>query len=147
MSADTSVTAVEPAPVEGAVAPYFCVATRLRVRGPRQLPGFFRATIRVRREARTTPGFAGIRLVPWHPSYYTLTVWEDEAAMRAFVRRPHHRVAMSRIGTWASTSEYVEFRSTSARPRFAEIRDRLRTPDKASTWERPVPRGARAGRP
>jgi heme-degrading monooxygenase HmoA len=108
---------------------YLCVATRLRVRGPRVLPAFFRASASARRAARRTAGNVRTRLLglPPFPTYYTLTVWESEAAMHSFVSTPEHRAAMTLMDDVATAGAFVEFRSPTPRVGWRAAMRRLRT--------------------
>jgi len=92
---------------------YVCVATRLRVRGPRVLPSFLAASARVRGVARSSSGNVRTRLLgmPPFPVYFTLTVWESHDAMRAFVLTAEHRQAIAMMEAVARAGTFVEFTS------------------------------------
>lgn len=109
--------------------PYVCVATRLRARGHGVLPPFLRASLQVARTARRAPGNVRTRLLGFPPllSYFTLTVWETEEAMRAFVKTPEHRDAMAHMDSWASAGEFVQFSATTARVGWLTARRHLRS--------------------
>ena len=46
------------------------------------------------RQARRAPGLIAVMLRPVAGFYHTMTVWTDEASMRAYVRGGAHRRAM-----------------------------------------------------
>lgn len=98
-------------------APYVCVATRLHARGVRVLPAFLRSSFTVARTARSTPGNVRTRLLGMPPflTFFTLSVWESEEAMRSFVRTAEHRDAMTHMDEWASDGRFAEFRTPAAR--------------------------------
>ena len=63
----------------------FVSATRLRVRSVFFLPQFFWHTFRSQKQAKSTSGMLGGRLMleaRW--VFWTVTVWESEGAMRTF---------------------------------------------------------------
>jgi heme-degrading monooxygenase HmoA len=115
---------------------YHCSATRLRVRGLRVLPGFFRHSFAATLAARGTPGVVRARLLgmPPFPVYFTLTVWESEKAMRDFVKTPAHREAMSHMAEYARTGRFASFSSESRRVGWRRALRELRRP--AGVWPR-----------
>jgi hypothetical protein len=59
--------------------------TRLRVRALSYMPGFLWHAFLGQRHAKRAPGFVGgALLVDAHRTFWTLTVWESEKAMKAF---------------------------------------------------------------
>ena len=74
--------------------------TLLHLRRARDVPAFFRSSMAIRRQA---VGAAGSRSVvmqarPLSRTFVTVSWWDDEAAVRAFVRAEPHRSAMRRWG-------------------------------------------------
>ncbi len=59
-----------------------------------RLARFWWHTLRAARQARAAPGNLRVVLRPAAGFYHTLTVWTDEASMRAYVRSGAHRRAM-----------------------------------------------------
>jgi heme-degrading monooxygenase HmoA len=110
---------------------YICSATRIRVRGPRQLFGFLRASAVTTLVARRTPGNARTRLLGMPPFliFHTLTVWESEAAMMNFVSSPQHRVAMAGFEEWTERGRFVRFSSETRRVGWRRAFRALRDPD------------------
>jgi len=108
--------------------PYVCVATRLHLRGRRMLPEFLRASAQAARVARSTPGNVRARRLGLPPllTFFTLSVWESEEAMRAFVLTPEHRAAMAHMDAWASDGAFVHFSSTKSRVGWRTARRHLR---------------------
>ncbi len=62
----------------------FISVTRLRVRSIFYLPQFIWQVFKTTRQAERAPGFLGGRLMrDQKNAFWTLTTWDDEAAMRA----------------------------------------------------------------
>ena len=78
----------------------FLSLTRLRLRGWLKLPRFMLHASRSRRQAESAQGFIGGALSgdPPRLTFWTATVWESEAAMRAFLVSSPHREAMLVLG-------------------------------------------------
>jgi Antibiotic biosynthesis monooxygenase len=75
--------------------------TRLRLVSPRFLPAFAWHTVRAILQARRAPGFLGLRLlVDRRLTFWTMTAWEDLAAMKRFRSSGAHRKAMPRLVGW-----------------------------------------------
>ena len=110
---------------------YVCSATRIRVRGPRELMRFLRASATATLVARRTPGNVRTRILGMPPLlvFHTLTVWESEAAMADFVKTAEHRAAMAGFETWAERARFVRFPSETWRPGWRRAFRALRDPD------------------
>nr|WP_041757473.1 hypothetical protein [Bradyrhizobium sp. ORS 278] len=63
-------------------------------RGPLRLARFWWRTMLAARQARAAPGNLRVVMGSVDGVYHTLTVWTDEASMRAYVRSGAHRRAM-----------------------------------------------------
>ena len=84
--------------------------TRLRVRGILYLPAFLWYTFRSQRQVIRAPGFAGGRLlVDAHWTFWTLTVWESEKAMKAFRGSGAHSQVMPRLPKWCDEAAYAHW--------------------------------------
>jgi heme-degrading monooxygenase HmoA len=92
--------------------PHHVMASRLRLSSPRHLPRFLRASTRVGRQAREAPGCIDSRLRAQLRSltFWTLSAWEDEAAMKEFVRSEPHLGAMRDLRARGAVAS-AEFRS------------------------------------
>ncbi|HEV7386459.1 MAG TPA: antibiotic biosynthesis monooxygenase [Phenylobacterium sp.] len=76
-------------------------ATRLRVRGLLHFPAFFVATNRSKGQAERSKGFlAGQLVIDRGRVFWTVTVWRDLEAMRAYRNSGAHLAAMRKIGSW-----------------------------------------------
>ena len=123
---------------------YVCSATRIRLRGPRQLIAFLRASYFTTLAARRTPGNVRTRLLGLPPVmvFHTLTVWESEAAMLTFVKSSQHRAAMAGFEDWAERARFVRFSSETRRVGWRRAFRALRDPD--GTYQRGAGYGRRA---
>jgi hypothetical protein len=110
---------------------YICTATRLRVRGVRQLPAFLRASSAAAAAAKRTPGNAGTRVLGVPPllTFSTMSVWESREAMQEFARSPEHRLCMVNMPAWARRGKFVTFTTETPRPGWRLAGRKLRDPD------------------
>lgn len=86
--------------------------TRLHVRSARYLLPFFRQVLDISRQARGAPGFLGGKLL-YQPgaTFWTMTIWTDEPAMRTFQTAEAHGAAMPNLLEWcneASVAHWVQ---------------------------------------
>jgi heme-degrading monooxygenase HmoA len=88
-------TSIRPAPAAGDVV---VLASRLELPALRLVPGFMRRAMGVHRATKTADGAIGAALLaqPAKKVFWTLSAWEDEAALRRFVAHPVHRAVMQR---------------------------------------------------
>jgi hypothetical protein len=84
--------------------------THLHLRRLRDVPAFFRTTLAIRSQTRRSPGARSLmlRAQPLARRFTTVSWWDDQAAVRAFVRADPHRSAMRRWGP-----EMVDFTNRS----------------------------------
>jgi hypothetical protein len=87
------------APVTGA-GPGVVYVTHLHLRRLRDVPAFLRTSMAIRRQAMHSAGARSLslRAQPLARRFTTVSWWDDEAAVRAFVRADPHRAAMRRWG-------------------------------------------------
>ena len=84
--------------------------TRLRVRSLRYLPAFLWQTFRSQRQVVSAPGFSSGRLlVDAKRTFWTLTVWQDERAMKAFRGSGPHAKVMPRLVEWCDEASYAHW--------------------------------------
>ena len=74
--------------------------THLHLRRLRDVPAFFRVSLAIRKQTMRSPGARSLmlRAQPLARRFTTVSWWDDEAAVRAFVRTDPHRSAMRRWG-------------------------------------------------
>jgi heme-degrading monooxygenase HmoA len=84
--------------------------TRLRVRAWRYLPAFFLRALRIARQASTSDGSVAVALLrDRRNTFWTGTIWSDEAAMKAFMHAPPHGPAMRKLLEWCSEAALVHW--------------------------------------
>jgi hypothetical protein len=90
---------------------YVGFATRLPLTAHRYLPGFLRDTLRIRRQLAASPGLVGDALLAEvrAKTFWTVSVWADEASLRTFASaEPHHSV-MRRVPARMADSAFRTF--------------------------------------
>ncbi|HYP62655.1 MAG TPA: DUF3291 domain-containing protein [Acidocella sp.] len=102
--------------------------TRLRIRSVRFLPLFARQAFLSLRQARQARGFLGGALSAerrW--TFWTVTSWDGEASMRAFMVAGSHGAAMTRLAEWCDEASVVHWVQADAiLPSLAEADQRMR---------------------
>lgn len=74
---------------------YVAFTSRFFLRSPLQVPAFFRQSQRIMKQANTAPGMVGWSLGSnlFRLEFYTLSAWQDDASLRAFISSGDHRTA------------------------------------------------------
>lgn len=113
--------------------------TRLRVRGWRFLPMFFIYALRSARQAAKAEGNLATRLLrEQHNTFWTATVWTDEAAMKAFMLGGVHRKAMPKLLNWCDEAALVHWtQDGNELPSWSEAHTRLREEGRRSKVNHP----------
>jgi heme-degrading monooxygenase HmoA len=113
--------------------------TRLRVRSVRFIPAFLWRTFLSERQGVRAPGFFGGRLLlDSGLTFWTLTVWESEQAMRGFRGSGAHARVMSRLARWCNEAAYAHWVQMSDHiPTWDEAYERLVAEGRLSRVERP----------
>ena len=84
--------------------------TRLHLRSMRFLPVFFWYTNKSARQAKKTAGNLGVKLRKTHGlAFWTLTMWHDNAALKAFAPRSPHREAMQKLPHWCDEAAFADW--------------------------------------
>jgi hypothetical protein len=119
----------------------FISVTRLRVRSLRYLLPFFWQTLKVAREAEHSPKFLGGRILrEARNAFWTVTAWEDEAAMLSFRQKAAHRVVMPKLLNWCDEAAYCHWKQdTPDLPDWTEAHRRLLQEGKLSKVYHPSP--------
>jgi heme-degrading monooxygenase HmoA len=119
----------------------FVSVTRLRIRRLLDLPKFLWHTRSAEKQASKATGFLGGKLlVDRRRTYWTLTGWENEKAMKAYRGAGAHGAVMKRLPRWCDEAAYTHWESTdSAIPTWDEAYERLKSSGKLSRVEHPTP--------
>ena len=89
--------------------------TRLRVRFVRYVPAFVWKTFLSQRQVVRAPGFlGGSLLLDAHRTFWTLTIWESERAMKTFRGSAPHAQVMPRLVEWCDEASYAHWTPTDA---------------------------------
>lgn len=115
--------------------------TRLRVRAFAYLPAFLWMTFRSQRQVSRAEGFAGGKLlVDFHRTYWTLTVWESERAIKQFRGSGAHGEVMPKLATWCDEASYAHWTIADAEvPSWPEAYTHLVSEGHLSRVEHPSP--------
>jgi hypothetical protein len=115
--------------------------TRLRVRSLRYLPAFLWQTLLSYRQVVRAPGFFGGKLlVDARRTFWTLTVWQDERAMKAFRGSAPHAKVMPRLVEWCDEASYAQWVPTrDSVPSWQEAYEHLIAEGRLSRVEHPSP--------
>ena len=113
--------------------------TRLRLRKWRYLPSFVLWSLRSVKQARRAPGNMGVWLLnDRHNTFWTKTLWQDDAAMRAFMLSDPHKSAMPRLLEWCDEASLVRWsQAETSPPSWAEAHRRLQLEGRQSKVNHP----------
>jgi hypothetical protein len=117
----------------------FVSVTRLRMRLVRHLPLIWWNTYLMQRQVVRSAGFVGGRLlIDARRTYWTLTVWEDEKAMKAFRGSGTHASVMPRLPKWCDEAAYAHWETLDVSvPEWLEAHEHLVKDGKLSRVEAP----------
>jgi hypothetical protein len=107
------------------------MASRLELRRLRDVPSFFAAALRIRRQMLAAPGVLGLSLIarPLHRTFWTLSARQDQAALRAATGRQPHVQIMKHFRPLMTASSFVTWTATDLPIQWDEARHRLEKPD------------------
>ena len=117
----------------------FVSVTRLRIRAARFLPAFLLHALRSQWQLRAAGGYLAGQVAPG-PSrtFWTITVWESEAAMRAYRNTGAHMRAMPKLLIWCDEAAVAHWEQPEAAlPSVAEAAQRLGTIGRVSKVRMP----------
>jgi quinol monooxygenase YgiN len=114
-------------PGEGSVV---VMASRLELKSLRDVPGFLNAAMKIRKQMLAAPGCLGVSLIaqPLAKTFWTLSAWQDRAALDATIPVEPHKSTMRRFGPKMADSKFVfwdEAGAAAGKPDWAEARRRL----------------------
>ena len=80
-------------------ATYVFTITKLPLRSHRRIPRIMRATWRIVRQLSRSDGLVGYALKAdlIHKTFWTMSAWNDDAALAAFARSDVHRATMTAL--------------------------------------------------
>lgn len=108
---------------------YLVMASHLPLKRMTATVRFFRAVSAVRKQLATADGLIGytLRAKPLARDYWTLSVWEDDTALRAFMRTSPHVHVMSSLKPFMGPTKFVTWTVAAAdgRPSMAAALERL----------------------
>jgi hypothetical protein len=91
--------------------------TRLRVRAWRYLPAFLIAALRSAAQAMRASGNLAVTILSdSNFTFWTRTVWTDEADLRAFMVSGMHRRIMPRLPEWCDEASVVHWTQDAREP-------------------------------
>ena len=101
--------------------------TRLRVRSWRYLPAFLFAALRIGRQAARAEGnLASKVLRDRRNAFWTSTVWDSEASMKAFMLAAPHGPAMRKLLEWCDEAALVHWTQENAElPTWSEAHKKM----------------------
>lgn len=107
------------------------MASRLGLRRLSDVPSFLVSALRIRRQMLTSPGALGVSLVarPLQRTFWTLSAWQDQAALSATVGRQPHREIMTRFRPRMAGSSFVTWTAPVLPISWDEALRRLDNPD------------------
>lgn len=117
----------------------FVSITRLRIRAIRFLPLFMLQTMQALKQVKKAPGFVGGSLLAdrkW--TFWTMTVWESEASMRAYMMGGAHRAAMPHLVGWCDEASVVHWdQPDDEMPSWPDADGKMRTDGRPSRVRHP----------
>lgn len=85
----------------------FISVTRLRVKSLFYIIPFMRANEASVKELKIAEGLIkGMELIDKKLTFWTITMWQDEASMKGFRGSPSHRIAMQHLPNWCNEASY-----------------------------------------
>jgi Domain of unknown function (DUF3291) len=108
---------------------YLVMASHLPLRNITSTPRFFRAVAAIRKQLAGADGLVGytLRAKPLARDYWTLSVWNDRAALEQFMRTAPHVGVMGSLRPHMKPTKFVQWQITAAdgRPDWAGALARL----------------------
>ena len=109
------------------------MASRLQLRSMRDVPAFLWAAMRIRRQMLDSPGALGVSLIakPLKRTFWTLSAWQNQAALSATIGRQPHRDVMQRFRPKMAGSRFITWTvpMSALTPNWPEALRRLDSPD------------------
>jgi hypothetical protein len=118
---------------------YFVSITRLRLRNLINLPAFIIANEASIRSIKNINGFiSGKELVDKKLTFWTVTVWESDKAMKYFRNDEPHKKAMRKLSDWCDEGAYAHWLQEEAIiPAWDVLHKKLMTEGKITKLKKP----------
>ena len=132
---------VPPTPWKSSAQPdpdrdYLALATHLPLKRYLETPPFLRLVRRVQAQLGGTEGLVGYSLLakPLRKEYWTLSLWDDEPALQAFVGTRPHLDVMSRLAGEMGQTQFGRWtmRGSDAPPNWKDALRRLQSAEPSS---------------
>jgi heme-degrading monooxygenase HmoA len=122
----------------------FISLTRLRVRSIRFVPLFVAHAVRSVGQARKAPGFqSGALLADRSWTFWTMTAWDSQESMRAYMTTGSHKRAMPHLLDWCDEASVADWtQSETALPSWTEADRKMREVGRVSKVRHPSPQQA-----
>jgi heme-degrading monooxygenase HmoA len=119
----------------------FVSVTRLRVRSLRFMPRFVVHAMWTGRQAKHAPGFLGGSLLPDRKrTFWTMTLWRNQADMRSYIISGAHLKAMPKLLNWCDEASIVHWtQDVQIAPDWLEAERRMRAEGRPSKVRSPSP--------
>lgn len=108
---------------------YLVMASHLPLKRMTSTVRFFRGVSAIRKQLTTADGMVAytLRAKPLAREYWTLSVWQDETALRAFMRTPPHAGLMTSLRPLVGPTKFTTWKISAAdgRPNLAGALQRL----------------------
>jgi hypothetical protein len=91
---------------------YLALLSYLPLRSYRKIPVFFRFTLQINRQLRATPGAVGysMRANMFSRRFWTLSVWESDRALLAFVGQERHGTVMKDLAPHVGATKFTRWK-------------------------------------
>jgi heme-degrading monooxygenase HmoA len=122
----------------------FTSITRLRLRSPIYLPSFMLHAMRSGKQVQKAPGFLkGKTLLDKHLTFWTMTLWNEEASMKAYRIADAHKMAMPKLLNWCDEASIVHwFQNEETFPEWINAYERMKKEGRISKVRHPSPHHA-----
>ncbi len=111
---------------------YLVLASSIPAKRVSSAPRMFRGAQAVRRQLAQADGLIGFSLLakPFTKQYATLSVWESQGALDAFVRQQPHAELMKALRPSMGDTRFVTWHVSGSgeRPKWDDALERLRAP-------------------
>ena len=91
---------------------YLAIVTYLPVKHYRTVPSVAKYSYKVEKQLIETQGLIGYSMgsKPWSKQFWTVSVWEDEAALMAFAFSGAHKDIMARLYTDMGATKFARWK-------------------------------------